>query len=219
MKFTLISKENQETSEIGWLNSRIKNHDIYEPLRYSVGLAHDCLEHFAFDNVEDEIQAHAAMFFIRYEGGYTNRFGQSIRGIDFTYEWENLARSLEVTGDSIKIPRTKKLDDEMERTITSFIEGGKKILHHYTENKYIDEIANAYRAHFRIGYRKAIKRFKGWASHDIAYLFGRLVEVFEQLNKSLDNEDRKLHINIDMKTLRIQWKVWCPINGYDEGTK
>jgi hypothetical protein len=207
MKFILRSAENQDTGELGLLDSRITNEDVYEPLTYFVGLAHDCLEHFAFDSVADEIEAHAAMYWIRYEGGWTNRYGGMVTSTSFGEEWTSLCHGLLDDSFIPKPPRTIKLDEDTERAISSFIEhGSKEAKMDDHSDEVVNAIAEVYRAYFRRGYRKAIKRFKGHENYDIANLFSNLTDELEKIMKHVEVEGQEFHVDVDMKTLEITWK-------------
>lgn len=205
MLFKLTAKENDNTGEIGWLDSRIpRGSSAYEPLGYAYGLAHDCLEHTAFGTVADEIEAHGAMYWTRYEGGWShpeNGFNLSPKAI--SEEWLNLYNGLQVESYLPVPPRTRSLDSCIESDIAEIIELGSSMV----RNEYpdcgsdVERIAKVFQAYFRIGYRKAAKRYKGIISCEIANLYNQLAKAFERHKP--EHEGQQIAVSINIKTGRV----------------
>jgi len=202
MRFKLTAKKDYETGEIGWQDSRIRSH-AYGPLSGSLGLAHDCLEHTAFDSVADEIEAHGAMYWIRYEGGYTKN-GNNIDMEGFSREWISLVQGLVQEPFFPTPPKTRPLEDSIEEDISTIIANGRALClreFHEDQRAEIEKIANVFRAYFRRGYRKATRRYKGLAAYNVASLFSALVDAFER--QWIEYEGQEIIVTVNLKTQRV----------------
>lgn len=212
MRFKLTAKENHDTGEIGWQDSRIRGSDIFEPITYPIGLAHDCLEHAAFGSVADEIEAHGAMYWVRYEGGWSDpKFGQTLNMESFTIEWENLLRGLMMEGYLPSVPKTRPLDSAIEEDISTIIEQGRACCirnviaddpsRDEDSRKELERLADVFRAFFRRGYRKAVRRYKGLAGCEVANLYNLLAQAFER--QSIEYEGQEITVTVNLKTQRV----------------
>lgn len=202
---------------LGWLDRRIRS-DAFEPIEYAIGLAHDCLEHTAFDGVADEIEAHGAMYRIRYEGGWYNE--QSFKGSldmeDFSSEWISLLQGLGQESYLPNPPKTRALDETIEEDISTIIEKGRaacirEFCEGHARDEYqqqqreeIEKLASVFRAYFRRGYRKAAKRYKGMASHDVAHLFTLLADAFKRHKPEFEGQEITVNVNLRTQTVRIE---------------
>lgn len=207
--------DNDVTGELGWQHSAVPGgSDIYQPLT-GAGLAHDTLEHFAFDHVGDEIEAHGAMYRIRYEGGWSSpKYGHTLSIRSFADEWINLYHGLVTDGAFPNPPKTRALDSYIESDISEIIEQGRSVVTREFhdgngpqgyEND-LDRIAEVFRAYFRIGYRKAGKRYKGVAMCEVANLYNILAKRFEQCEPQYEEQAITVHINPKAGTVRIEEK-------------
>lgn len=209
MRFTLTARENSNTGEIGWSDSRMpRGSDVFEPVSSALTLAHDCLEHTAFGSVADEIEAHGAMYRIRYEGGWSGKYGFTLSVEAFAQEWESLLRGLMVEGYLPTAPKTRPLDESVEEDISAIIEQGKtycvrNVLDSDTEDSRddLERLASVFRAFFRRGYRKAGQRFKGLASCEVAALFSELESAFEYHEP--EHEYQQIAVRVNLKTQRV----------------
>lgn len=208
MRFKLTAKENRNTGEIGWLDSRIpRGSEAFEPLTGGLGLAHDCLEHSAFGSVADEIEAHGAMYRIRYEGGWSSQYGQTLDMAAFAYEWSNLYLGLQQEPFLPTPPKTQRLDETIEEDISSIIEKGKFAVrneHPECDDGDLDRIANVFRAYFRRGYRNVAKRFKGLAGCEIAALFSDLELAFEHHTPEYEGQELAVTVNVQTQRVSIE---------------
>jgi hypothetical protein len=213
MRFKLTAKENQNTGEMGWLDSRIpRSSDAFEPLAYPYGLAHDCLEHTAFGSVADEIEAHGAMYWVRYEGGWSMpRYGQTLNMESFASEWINLYNGLQAESYLPTPRKTRALDSAIEEDISSIIEQGRGTVRaEYGEGDNgpdgfendLDRIADVFRAYFRIGYRNAARRYKGLASCEVANLYNVLADAFER--QRIEYEGQEIEVTVNLATGRVR---------------
>jgi hypothetical protein len=212
MKFTLRARQNENTGEMGWLDSRIRGSDVFEPLTGGLGLAHDCLEHTAFDSVADEIEAHGAMYRIRYEGGWSSKYGFTLSIDSFASEWENLLRGLFQEGYLPDPPKTRRLDDAIEEDISTIIEEGKlyalrNVVDHADNDEEskrdLERLASVFRAHFRKGYRKAGQRFKGLLSCEVVAMFEALSNAFEHHEPEYEEEEIVVTVNLRTQSVQI----------------
>jgi len=198
MRFKFTAKKDYETGEIGWQDSRIRSH-VYGPLSGSIGLAHDCLEHAAFDSVADEIEAHGAMYWIRYEGGY------NIDMESFSNEWTSLVQGLAEEPFFPTPPKTRPLEDSIEEDISTIIANGRALCLREFDEDYeradIEKVANVFRAYFRRGYRKATRRYKGLAACKVAGLFSALVRAFE--GQRIEYRGQEITVTVNLKTQRV----------------
>jgi hypothetical protein len=207
MRFNLTAEVNNDTGELGWKDSRLKG-ECFGPMDYSYGLSHDCLEHFAFDGVADEIEAHGAMYWLRYEGGWSHpKFGHTLDMEGFANEWISLVRGI-YAEPYLPTPRkTRPLDSVIEDDISEIIEKGKKAVRsEFGSDEDSPEsdtagIEQVFRAYFRIGYRKAAKRYKGHAACEIAGLYNTLADAFER-NKP-ECEGQQIVVTVNLKTGRV----------------
>lgn len=213
MRFKLQAKENRNTGEIGWLDSRIRM-DLFEPVSSGLTLAHDCLEHTAFEDVSSEIEAHGAMYRIRYEGGWQGTYGFTLNMDAFAREWGTLLDGLMMEGYLPDPPKTRPLDPAVEEDISSIIEQGQAycIRNVIADNPDRDEdsrqdlkrLAAAFRAFFRKGYRKAGQRFKGLASCEIAALFSELEKAFEYHEPEYEGQELAVTVNLQTQSVQIE---------------
>lgn len=207
MKVTLYAQEDSETGELGWRHEKVSRYsNIYGPLSWMPGLAHDILEHFAFEHVGDEIEAHGAMYRIRYEGGWSSpKYANTLTPDTFANEWVSLFNGT-IREEYIPTPRnTRPLDSYIEQDIDYIISQGRKIVRDEFAEGSDDELQQAtlnrieevFRAYFRIGYRKARKRYKGIAMCYVAGLYNTLAEHFE--HEKPEYEGQEILVKIDPK--------------------
>ena len=200
---------NENTGELGWLDSRIRC-EAYEPIAYAYGLAHDCIEHFAFDSVADEIMAHGAMYWVRYEGGWSHpENGFTLEMNAFATEWLNLYRGLEIEGYLPTPPKTRALDSCIENDITEIREQGSRMIC----NEFPDDdgrgeatyrIANVFRAYFRLGYRKARKQYKNVSACEVANLYNMLADSFKHNRPVIEGQEMTVSVNPRTGEIKIR---------------
>lgn len=211
MRFKLTAKMNDETGELGWKDSRMGSSDAFQPMSSGLTLAHDCLEHAAFDSVADEIEAHGAMYWLRYEGGWSGLYGFTLSVDAFAQEWGNLLNGLAAEGYLPDPPKTRPLDESVEEDISSIIEQGQRycVREYLSDDQDIDHdrrrdverLASMFRAFFRKGYRNAVRRFKGLASCEAAALFSSLEKAFEYHEPEFEYQE--LTVTVNLKTQRV----------------
>jgi hypothetical protein len=209
MRFTLTATEDPETGEVGWRDSRIpRNSPSYGPIVYPFGLAHDMLEHFAFEHVGDEIMAHGAMYRIRYEGGwYRPESGSSLSLKDFGYEWINLVRALAGDGQLLFPPKTRPLSHEIEEDISSIVEYGQQIVREAYSNFFEDvradlqAVSERFRAYFRMGYRKCGQRYK-IPFYNVAETFNVIAKAFER--RAPEYEGQQISVQVWPRECRVK---------------
>ena len=178
--------------------------DIFGATQEPLTLTHDCLEHFAFGSVADEIEAHGAMYWIRY--------GFTLDVEAFANEWDSLLRALMTEGYLPDVPKTRTLDSDVEDDISAIIEQGRAYcvrnvidgdLDYADDSRRdLDRLANAFRAFFRRGYRKAARRYKGLAACEVAALFDSLQNAFAKVR--LEFEGQSISVNVDLRTQSVR---------------
>lgn len=215
MRFKLRAAENFNTGEMGWQDSRMpRGSDIFEPVSSGLTLAHDIIEHAAFGSVADEIEAHGAMYRIRYEGGWCGQYGFTLNIEAFAAEWQNLLNGLMMESYLPVPPKTRPLDETIEDDISSIIEQGKAYCirnviaedpdRDQDSRDCLERLAGVFRAHFRIGYRKAGQRFKGLESCEIAALFSTLESEFEHHEPEYEGQEIAVTVNLRTQNVRIE---------------
>lgn len=208
MRFKLTAAKDEEIGEMGWRDSRVPhNSSTYGPLSYGYGLAHDMLEHFAFEHIGDEIQAHAAMYRLRYESGwYHPDSGRNLRLEDIASEWVNLIRGLENDGQLLLPPKTRPLSDEIESDISFIIEKGRNwVVEEFTDSEFVQDnleiLAERFRAYFRIGYRRCEKRYKGHDAYNVAQAYNMLAQALKPYRA--EYEGQALSVLVDINANRV----------------
>jgi hypothetical protein len=196
MRFQFDAEQDPETGELGWKDRRVARHSPYGPLAYHFGLAHDCLEHFSLSELSDEIEAHGSIYWVRYLGAWTSKYGHNLTPQGLGADWIGLARAIQDGHELRMPPKTKRLDDEVEEDISTIIASGRKAV---KEEGYNDEkniIAKAFRGWFRIGFRKAARRWARWNldSASVSHLFNQLAARFEKNMPA--NEGQSLIVTI-----------------------
>lgn len=201
------AREHEDTGELGWLDSRASS--PYEPLDYAYGLAHDCLEHFALSTVADEIEAHGAMYWGRYEGNWSHPGYSYTLTLDaLAQEWNNLYRGLEIEPCMPVPPNTRPLDKHIEDDISTIMENGNVMVRHeydeFTDNDILEKITKVFRAYFRRGYRKAQKRYRGIPSYQIGQLYNKVAKAFELTRPEYEWQEIEVHINARKGEIKIR---------------
>lgn len=185
MRFHFVAATDEELGELGWLDTRAARHGPYGPLNYNYGLAHDCLEHLSLTEVSDEIQAHAAIYWARYQGGWCNEYGRGVTLESIGSEWIGLARAIQDGHELRMPPKTRPLDSDIEEEIIVIMASGREAIRSegYDEwQKLADQIEKAFLGWFRIGFRKAARKWKRWnyGPAEVSHLFNQLAKAFKQ---------------------------------------
>lgn len=212
MKITLQARENEETGEMGWLPQGMYP-GIYQPSADPATLAHDLLEHTAYETVADEMQAIGAAYRIRYEGGWGGYgpWGRHLRTDDFGADWISLYYALNNESCIPTPSKTRPLDSYIESDIDSIIEKGKETIVQEVgdEGGYendLGRIEEVFRAYFRIGYRNVGKRFRGMRNHDIANLFNTVADAFKHNKPQFEYQEITVNISPKTGTVKIREK-------------
>ena len=182
-------RENQDTGEIGL--EPMDSSDSYEPISYPLGLAHDILEHLnGFETVADEIIAHGAMYWLRYEGGYVppTEYGRNITLQDIGSEWNNLFRAMETNGRLYVCEPQKLLDEHIEAELAEIIEHGREAIRSDFADgdrieTHLEMISERFADWFRKGYRLAEKRYGKAGRTATCGVFSEIIRYMENLFK------------------------------------
>lgn len=208
MRFHLIATiDHDVTGELAWRDKRIPFNTPYGPIG-GFGLIHDCFEHFRLETVSDEVEAHGALYWARYLGAYCYPGnGRNLSLDDIGSEWIQLYHAIESGHSLAKPPRTCKLDDDCEADISTIVENGLRSLRSEgLENwKVTDEIEQNFRGWFRIGFRKAEKRYRklfGWDNATTAHYFEQAIRKYE--NTSPEYEGQEMVAILDKNGFRLQ---------------
>jgi hypothetical protein len=210
MKFQFIAQENQETGEIGWMDRRAEF--PYEPFSSPQSLAHDCMEHFGMRTASDEIEAVGCIYWLRYESGYVapSKYSRSINLddliADFSGNFDYFSRN------DLELPMAEKqklLDPSIEQDLEEIISKGKEM----TKREFGEDIAlgdnleiysERFSDYFRIGYRKAEKRYGKLGRHASCLMFTKLFHIFDK-NKP-EFEGQALTVFMNIKTGQVHYK-------------
>lgn len=202
--------DSEITGELGWTINKTRNCQLFQPITYAYGLAHDILEHFAFDSLADEIMAHGAMYRIRYETGWTNKYGQSLSIANLAHAWAGLFQG--VFSDGLEMPSTaRKLDDCIEKDIEQIIAQGTVIVLEENTGEHVGEDLSMLRERFadwfRIGYRKASKRYRKHDVYQVGYMFTQLANRLEKLTPDFEGQTVSVHVDISGGKIVISEKI------------
>ncbi len=202
-KFTWA--ESEQTGEMGWEIDGCG--EVYDASNYAPGLAHDVLEHFELGTTEDEIEAHAAMYWLRYETGHSLRtpYGYSNMTLDnFSNEWTGLYQAASTEGGLNAAPEQEPLDDYLEEEISEIMEQGLKLLHdehgEYLEERIADRLAEVYTNWFRLGYRKTQERYATLGAGHAVTVFDDVRQGFENLERDEKYGGERLTVTVDLET-------------------
>lgn len=195
MRFHLVATIDQEvTGELAWRDRRIAHNSPYGPIG-GFGLVHDCFEHFKLETVSDEIMAHGALYWGRYQGAYCYPgSGRNLSLDDIGSEWIQLFHAIE-GGHNLLAPRgTRKLDSEVEEDISTIADAGRRAIRSegYEGRYTVGTIEQHFRGWFRLGYRQAEKRYRkgfGWDSATLAYHFEQAIRKYEKVSPEWEGQE------------------------------
>ena len=204
MKIKLRAVEHTEDGGLGWLLPAIRGgHGLFGPISYPRGIAHDILEHHAFESVADEIEAHGAIYWIRYQAG-------TVSLDDIAIEWINLVHGLGAEAFLPNTPKTRALDSTVEADLDSIIESGTKFCKNEFRdeewidyNSAIDRIVAIFRQHFRIGYRKAARKYRDFTPDSVAYTFSNVEKEFERFQPEFEGQEIVVKIDLQACTCQV----------------
>ncbi len=194
---TFVWAEWEDTGEMGW---EIEDcGEVYNANNYATGLAHDVLEHFELKTTEDEIEAHACMYWLRYEGGHRMTFDA------FPEEWPNLYQGACQEGGLHDAPGIQEpLDEAVEDELAEIIIQGRQLLarehEEYLEHKIADRLVEVFAGWFRSGYRKAEKQYGKLGRGRVVCIFDDLKQLFEQENREEKYGGEVLTVTVDLET-------------------
>ncbi len=163
MKFIFECAEHEEFGSLGW---KLKGASGMDPLG-GMAVAHDCLEHFtAEDGVHHEFMALGASLFVRGPYYYSRKGRyESNPGVHIASDLPGILHHVQNEGYSFQeAPRTRSLDSEVvegwiDRMFQKFHSNCEEYAHEDLRLTAEDE--RNIRSWMRIGYRKAVKRYRG----------------------------------------------------------
>lgn len=206
---TFVCEEHQDYGILGW---REIDKDHFEPLA-GIAVAHDCLEHFPDDGpaIEHEIQAFGAMLHVR--------GSQCTNGCSTTSWWESVQRDLLTVFQLYQFqgvtfhppPFTYKISNEEGEyqiakllvSFPSFLENELSISDE-EDKQLIHTFVSYLRGWLRIGYRRAIKRWRKETEY-IQPLFADLERRADQALKHAEIGERFV-VSINVRKLQVVTK-------------
>lgn len=208
MRFQLVATIDQDvTGELAWRDKRIAYNSPYGPIG-GFGLIHDCFEHFKLETVSDEIMAHGALYWGRYQGAYCYPGnGRNLSLEEIGSEWIQLYHAIEGGHNLIRPPRTCKLDDSSEEDIATIMASGLRSLNSEGLESWRtqEEIEQNFRGWFRLGVRKAEQRYrKGfqWDPATLAHYFEQAIRKYERLSPQWEGQE--MLATLDKDGFRVQ---------------
>jgi hypothetical protein len=217
MLLQFTTEHDPETGELGWKDSRIARNSPYGPISWHYGLAHDSIEHFALETVADEIMAHAAMYWIRYQSGHVNSYGYNLKLEHIGEEWASLARAMS-EHNLEQAPRTCKLDDSTEEDISEIVQVGRVAIRSefgdsdFSWQDLADAIEKTFRGWFRVGYRAAAKRWGRWdmTPGEVSVLYDKVADLFKKNVPQYEGQRVELSIskNGEVRLHEIEEEVY-----------
>ncbi len=204
-------KIHEEYGSLGWA---MLGKPAMEPLT-GMAIPHDILEHFPDDDgsVEAEFMALGASIFVRNEECYYSRKGNchsaasniSSEFIQHYYYLINNEKSLQFSD-----PGKIKIPEEIESILDDIVEEGKKHLKSEIEEDYQQffSLQNQIKLKgwFAKGYRKAVKRYKGYTPDDLCYMFMETETLVDKITEYAE-EGQILTVKIDLKNRQV--KAWA----------
>lgn len=175
MRYVFVCAEHPEYGSNGW---RLKSQPNFDPLG-GMAVAHDCLEHFNdSDQPADEFMALGASLFVRpsdyYEGKgkiHTNP------GVHIASDLPEIMRHIVNEGYTLPpAPRTRPVCGPVEHEMdTVFEEFQREMLNEYDGQELTpdEDTERSIRSYMRIGYRRAIRRYKG-RQYEVTRLFNNI---------------------------------------------
>ena len=200
----------EDVGEMGW--EVVGCGEVYNSNTYALGLAHDVLEHFALDTTEDEIEAHACMYWLRYETGYSvaTPYGYTTVTLDsFSSEWTGLYQAACTEGGLHDAPEQEPLENYLEEEIAEIITAGRRLLRdeheEYLEERIADRLAEVYTNWFRSGYRKAEERFAKLGTDNATLAFDDVRDGFVTQSHKEHYEGERLTVTVDLDTGAVRF--------------
>lgn len=210
-------REDKEYGGEGWILKGFPNFNVSSGL----GIAHDTMEHFADGDGEmgAEMEAFGAMLYIRGESGwfYNKPGGRSFAeslGDEISRFLEDVRHGVAQLRDPGK---TYRLSDETENELQELLRRGIRVANHnlnedlfdlgdtYTSGRDTDRMLGW----MRKGYRRAVKRYAGNCSDELAYAFDQVVDATKRRYGEYGDE---LHVNVNNKTLKVTVRQ---VHGWD----
>ena len=198
----LVWAEHEEHGEMGWELRGCG--EVYGPFADAMGLAHDMLEHFELDTVEDEIEAHAAMYWIRFETGLPLPNGKNLDLESFSNEWTSLYGAACGEGGVRSIDAQERLDDDIEADLDVIVARGAEDVsdehEEWVEEEILSQLSANFRNWFRLGYRKTEERYSKIGQYAACYLFDEVTEGFKDLMRHREfYEGDELLFTVDLE--------------------
>ena len=205
---TFVAAEWEDMGEMGFRPEKCS--EAFNPLNYPPALAHDFVEHAGDFTVEGEIKAHAAMYFVRYEGGWFPSV--------YTYypltpeiigqEWINLYEGILKEGCLFSCEKQSKLDDYIEKDLRTIISHGKRFLLSEIGGKYLDtdvytQLSQNFADWFRKGYREAEQRYETIGRLGAINAYQSAMDFFENAFKHELLGGERVTLSLDLETGEI----------------
>lgn len=194
----------EDVGEDGWLINGAS--EAYNPIT-GFGLCHDFFEHNCkLDTIQDEIMAHGAMYWLRWESGYAHQ-NRAADPKEIGHEWENLLQGMP-DAYLAPCPRTQRLDEDVEETLAAIIAEGLQVTtgdDGYTEWDKDDRqaIAQNYAGWFRKGYRWAANHYKCGRDRAVWDGFKALEKELEELERNELYHGDELHVSFSPTSAKL----------------
>jgi hypothetical protein len=207
--YIFVCAKHEEYGSLGW---KLKGKPHFEPFG-GLTVAHDILEHFPSDDgtAGGECEALGASFHVR-----GCAYFQGIKDAHFSVGEQTCPDIARLFRDQVEMPKcasVKKLDNETEEELAKAYKGAVEDL----KESEIDEseastfLQNAINW-MRIGYRKAVKRYKH-NTCELAHFFHKIETLVDRAGTE---EGQEMTISVDIKTLTVRCFVDYPQDMYAE---
>lgn len=189
-------------------------------------LAHDLLEHFTLRDigcpnfgVRDECMAIGAIWFVRGSLGDIRRDRVQTKSAEeiFSYDCVSLLIDVLRYGQTIRCPRTTRHDDIEEHIdiilkhahdmlVREIADHSKQQDEPWTDEEkdaFLQDFLRFYRAYFRIGYRRAVKRFH---NNEVAAhaLFWNMAEAIDKEVDFDGYSEYRVRYNLDTRKVTVE---------------
>lgn len=205
MKYIFVCAEHPEYGSNGW---RLKSQPNFDPLG-GMAVAHDCLEHFNnSDQPADEFMALGASLFIRPSDYYESKGSiHTNPGVHIASDIPEIMRHIVNEGYTLPpAPPTRPVSGPVEHEMDTVFEEFQWEMLNECDGQELtpdEDTERSIRSYMRIGYRRAIRRYRGRQAH-VQSLF----EVIEhRASQTLAHAEPGMELIIHINFTDLQYKA------------
>lgn len=208
MRYHFIAAEHEEYGGIGWSPVWVRDAD---PCLSGMTVAHDILEHFpsAGADVIGELQAIGAMFYIRGVGGYWHQINhmRPDPGYHASADIPDIFRHVVDESMPFECPKggRRRLSEEIEDWIGDGLADTEEIRDIDFPIEWESFKSHAARW-IRIGYRRAVRRYRGIDPYSISTLFLKIQKGIDSTLREEVWPGMELTVSLDIQNQTV--RIW-----------